>query len=269
MEQFFVVYLQHGVLHASLYAQNSAENARADKVVVSSAFEMENYREKYHYQKADLIPTGMARYDHIDRNKKPKGRILYAPTWRSYLTQNLGPSKWDVQKNRIIGSEYYKGMKAFLESEELTDLLEREDLCLEVKLHPIIASATELFDFQSERIRYAESEVEIEDYDYFITDFSSFVFDYAYLCRPILYFVPDYEQFSSGMGHYRELDLPFEKAFGELARDSQTALSCLQKMVAQKGKADPVYAKRMAEFYLPMEGGAAEGTYQAVKKAFG
>lgn len=57
----------------------------------------------------------------------------------------------------------------------------------------------------------AGAHVDIEDYTMFITDFSSFVFDFACLCRPVLYFVPDYGQFKAGMNHYRELDLPFEK----------------------------------------------------------
>ena len=45
----------------------------------------------------------------------------------------------------------------------------------------------------------AGAHVDIEDYKMFITDFSSFVFDFACLCRPVLYFVPDYGQFKAGM----------------------------------------------------------------------
>ena len=40
----------------------------------------------------------------------------------------------------------------------------------------------------------------------FITDFSSYVFDYACLNRPIMYYVTDYEQFKSGLNDYKELD---------------------------------------------------------------
>lgn len=42
-------------------------------------------------------------------------------------------------------------------------------------------------------------DVDVADYKAFVTDFSSFVFDFAYLNRPIMYFVPDYPQFKSGM----------------------------------------------------------------------
>ena len=49
----------------------------------------------------------------------------------------------------------------------------------------------------------AGAHFDIEDYKMFITDFSSFVFDFACLCRPVLYFVPDYGQFKAGMNHYR------------------------------------------------------------------
>ena len=73
---FKTIYLQHGVLHASLRSQNSVERCRADKIVISAPFEKQNYMTNYHYPEDNLIPTGMARYDHIDRSKKAKNRKI-------------------------------------------------------------------------------------------------------------------------------------------------------------------------------------------------
>lgn len=254
LEHFKVVYLQHGVLHASLYIQNSAENMRADKVVVSSNFEIENYTTKYNYRPDQLVDVGMARYDFIDKNRKPKNRILYAPSWRNYLAPSTSNASWDVNLSKFIKSEYYINTKAFLESEELVSLLEEKDMYLELKLHPIIANeASEVFDFTTDRIVLAEAEVDVEDYSMFITDFSSYVFDYAYLDRPILYFVPDYDCFKVGMGHYRELDLPFEKAFGPLALTPEQAVEEVAKVFANDFVPEEVYSDRMKNFYVPMD----------------
>lgn len=265
IEHFKVVYLQHGVLHASLLVQNSAENMRADKVVVSSQFEIDNYMNKYHYRRDQLVETGMARYDHIDRNRKPKGRILFAPSWRNYLAPNTSPSSWKINLNSFLKSNYYNNIKALLESDELIKMLEEKDMYFEFKLHPIIAKeATSLFDFKSDRIVAAESEVDLEDYDMFITDFSSFVFDYGYLNRPVLYFVPDYNEFKSGMGHYRELDLPFEDAFGPLTTDADSAVKEILKVAANNFVPEEVYGKRMEEFYVPMNGDCCENLYKYV-----
>ena len=260
---FKTVYLQHGVLHASLRSQNSVERCRADKIVISAPFEKQNYMTNYHYPEDNLIPTGMARYDHIDRSKKAKNRILFAPSWRKYLTQEINSSKWELIDSKLKSSDYFRNFSRFLESEELHELLEKTDTYLDVKLHPIIADAEGLFDIKSPRVVMAGAHVDIEDYKMFITDFSSFVFDFAYLCRPVLYFVPDYGQFKAGMNHYRELDLPFEEAFGPLVLDPESAVEEIKKAAENDFDLEPIYAERMRNFYYPLEN-CAEALYNEV-----
>ena len=109
----------------------------------------------------------------------------------------------------------------------------------------------------------AGAHVDIEDYKMFITDFSSFVFDFAYLCRPVLYFVPDYGQFKAGMNHYRELDLPFEKAFGPLVLDPDGAVEEIKKAAKNGFEPESIYAERMRNFYYPLEN-CAEALYNEV-----
>lgn len=254
IEHFKVIYLQHGVLHASLFVQNSAENMRADKVVISSNFEQENYTKKYHYRPDQLIPVGMARYDYIDKNKPSTNRILFAPSWRNYLAPNTTASSWELNPQKFLKSDYYNNIKDFLESPKIEELLEKEDMYLELKLHPIIAKdAASLFSFKSDRIVLAASDINLEDYKLFITDFSSFVFDYAYLNRPIMYFVPDYDCFKVGLGHYRDLDLPFEKAFGPLSTTVEKAVNDFTKICENNFVPEKVYSDRMENFYVPME----------------
>ena len=260
---FKTVYLQHGVLHASLRSQNSVERCRADKIVISAPFEKQNYMTNYHYPEDNLIPTGMARYDHIDRNKKAKNRILFAPSWRKYLTQEINSSKWELIDSKLKNSDYFRNFSRFLGSEELHELLEKTDTYLDVKLHPIIADAEGLFDIKSPRVVMAGAHVDIEDYEMFITDFSSFVFDFACLCRPVLYFVPDYGQFKAGMNHYRELDLPFEKAFGPLVLDPDGAVEEIKKAAENGFDPEPIYAERMRSFFYPLEN-CAEALYNEV-----
>lgn len=266
IEHFKVIYLQHGVLHASLYVANSAENMRADKIVVSSYFEKKNYIEKYHYRPDQIVSTGMARYDYIDRTKKAKNRILFAPSWRNYLAPNDTPSSWKTNLSAFKKSDYYCNIKAFVESEKLNALLEKHDMYFELKLHPIIArDAAMLFKFKSKRVVLAKANVDVTDYKMFITDFSSFVFDYAWLNRPILYFVPDMVQFKAGMGHYRELDLPFEEAFGPLAVTPEQAADETEKIFQNSFKPEQVYYNRMKNFYLPMNGNCRKDLYKYIK----
>lgn len=265
IEKFDTIYLQHGVLHASLYLSNSVERCRAEQIVISSPFEKENYMKNYGYQAKDLIPTGMARYDHINRHHAAKNKILFAPSWRKYLTMQHTASQWSLVKSKLQQSDYFKKFSAFLESKRLDELLKKYDMELEVKLHPIISDADDMFQIRSNRIRMANKDVMLEDYKVFITDFSSFVFDYAYLNRPIFYFVPDYEQFKSGMNHYRELDLPFEKAFGNLVLEADDAVDELSAILSANCVVQPVFHERMETFFYPLEQ-CAESLYQYVMR---
>ena len=260
--KFETVYLQHGVLHANLILRNHAERCRADKIVISSKFERDNYIKNYKYEENELICTGMARYDHIDKNRKPLNRILFAPSWREYLVNVSGGASWDVVLDRVKESEYYNKFNRFLTDDKLESILEEEDLFLDVKLHPIIKSAEVLFsDIKSERINVVNEDIEIENYKLFITDFSSFVFDFVYLRRPVIYFVPDMEQFKSGMNHYRELDLPFEKAFGNLCLEADDTISEIERVIRNGFRPDEIFAKRMKDFFFKFEN-SAEGLYK-------
>lgn len=262
LKTFRVIYLQHGVLHASLRKQNSVENYRANRIVISSYFEKENYMKNYHYNEEDLICTGMARYDRINRNTLPQRKILFAPSWREYLTAKETASKWKTLRNKIVSSDYYRKINEFANSPDLIRLLEEKDLRLELKMHPIISSEKDLFDFQSERVSLAEDTVQVEEYCMFITDFSSFVFDYAYLNRPIMYFVPDYEQFKSGMGHYKDLDLPFDQAFGHLVLEAQDAVDEVKRIAERDFVVDQIFRDRMKDFYFDFGSGCAAALYQ-------
>lgn len=246
------IYLQHGVLHADLRFTQSAERCKVDKIVISSYFEKANYMDNYHYREEDLIPVGMERYDYIDKSRNAKNRILFAPSWRSYLLGRGADAKWSGNTARIVESDYYKKFMDFLNSDELYKILKENDLYLDAKLHQNMISTMGLFGVAKDRISLVE-EVRVEDYKLFITDISSFVFDYAYLQRAIFYFMPDMVQFESGMNHYRKLDFPFESAFGRLVETPEEAVREIERIIKNNFVPDAEYAERMAEFYLPME----------------
>lgn len=262
--RFKTIYLQHGVLHASLRLQNSQERSQAEAIVVSSDFEVKNYMENYAYSKDELLTTGMARYDYIDKSVKPKNRVLFAPSWRKYLTTEVAASTWDVNVEKIKQSDYCKNFMAFLSDERLHKKLEEKEIFLDVKLHPIISQVEGLFDIDCDRINVVKGDVDVSEYNAFVTDFSSYVFDFAYLKRPIMYFVPDYPQFKSGMNHYRDLDLPFDEAFGPMFTDAEKAAECLCEMIEKDFTLEQPYKDRLEKFFFDFDGNCAENLYQLV-----
>ena len=122
-----------------------------------------------------------------------------------------------------------------------------------------------IFDVENDVVHMAPDSVSIEDYDVFITDFSSYIFDFIYLKRPVIYFVPDMDQFKSGMNHYRNLDLPFEKAFGNLVLTPEAATKELARILENSCNVDEVYKKRMDKFYPELKD-CAESLYEYLIK---
>ena len=110
----------------------------------------------------------------------------------------------------------------------------------------------------------ADSVISETDYKIFMTDFSSFVFDFVYLERPIIYFLPDDEMFRAGMNDYREIDIPFEEGFGDFVKTSEEALEALDKILVNDCRPEPKYAERMKDFFLYKDNNQTERIYQAL-----
>lgn len=203
---FTVEYLQHGVLHASVPWKYTPEVVTADKICISTDYEQELFTEKYHFRNKDLLHSPMPRLRMLDRQAKPEKRILFAPSWREYLIgANVG-GIWQPRREVFLQSDYYRNICAFLQSEALHRWLSEHDYTLDFKLHPIFAVYADLFHAENDRIHVIRTAEKIERYEMFITDFSSFVFDFLYLGRRVFSYIPDEMQFRSGMNTYREIE---------------------------------------------------------------
>jgi len=264
---FETVYLQHGILHASIPWKYTPESLQIDKVVVSSGFEISNFIEHYNFRRQDIYPVGMPRLDALKKTgagKGQKGRILFAPSWRNYLIMPQLDNYWEPLPEIFMESDYYKGLSMFLHSEKLETLLEQNDMFLDFKLHPIFREAYgSLFSWKSKRICFADNVVDSSGYDIFVTDFSSYVFDFVYLEIPVVYFVPDYLQFKSGMNQYREMDLPFEDAFGPFVTGAEEAAAEIAEIIKTGNVPKEKYLNRMRSFFISGEH-RAEALYREI-----
>lgn len=210
---FEVVYLQHGVLHGSLPWKYTPEVITADKVCISTDYEQRLFSEKYHFVKADIIREPMYRLTMLDRTAPHERKILFAPSWRQYL---IGPDidgVWQPLPEVFQNSDYFNGISELLNSAELEKLLEENDYTLDFKLHPIFAYYESFFMLRNKRVRLVHETDSIEKYEKFITDFSSFAFDFLYLGRQVYSYIPDEMQFRCGMNSYREIEPESEKMF--------------------------------------------------------
>ena len=260
-----VVYLQHGVLHAHLPWKYAYDRLDLSYEVVSTDYEVKNFTENYCFPKESLIKSKMPRFDFIDYNALPDGnRILFAPSWRKYLISMKGDGSWVETKDKFLNSNYYIKTMEFLNSKSLETLLEENDWYLDFKPHPIFSLYNKYFEITNPRVKQAEDAVQ-SDYKVLMTDYSSFVFDFVYLDRAIIYFMPDYRQFKSGMNDYRELDIPFENGFGELTQTADEAVAAVERIIKNDGKALPPFSDKNNEFFFDREKDCRKKIYEEIK----
>ena len=116
-----------------------------------------------------------------------------------------------------------------LTSERLKKLLKQYNVKFEFKLHPNFNCYKKMFEEKcSENICMGNAEISPSNYRMLITDYSSFQFDFIKHQIPIVYFVPDLKEFNAGLHTYRKLDLPLEKAFGDVVYTSEELIDKIE-----------------------------------------
>ena len=268
-----LIYLQHGILYANLLQMYGKEFNEIDKIVISSEFEKKNLVENYKYNEEDLICAGMPRFDIDNSNKFEKSeerKIIYAPSWRKYLVgellkRNRKANLTEMEKSDFCISGFYKKNVEVLTSERLKKLLKQYNVKFEFKLHPNFNCYKKMFEEKcSENICMGNAEICPSNYRMLITDYSSFQFDFIKHQIPIVYFVPDLKEFNAGLHTYRKLDLPLEKAFGDVVYTSEELIDKIEYYLKNNFEVEEKYKKRMNNFFFRTEN-CREKIYNAIR----
>ena len=261
-----LIYLQHGVLWAHLPNYYSYDRVLFDKEVISTKFEMENLTANYGFLESDLLACGMPRYDFIDADQQPKKKILLCPSWRQYLIGDLVDGKRESFPDKFQNSDYYKGLAAFLSNAALQTLLNEYGFTLELKMHPNFSCYKDLFkQFENDNIRLISGSVSDAEYAVAITDYSSYSFDFVYLNRPIIYYIPDEKLFYAGVNHYNSLDISLDHAYGEYVHDGKDLVEALEKILKNDCMPLPEYQERCQSLFLYRDNNNRERIYRAIR----
>ena len=197
-----------------------------------------------HFDLRKMYVTGQPRLDVVNisdgRDKliklfgeeicKYKKLIFFAPSYRANMSCHAGK----IYSDNIFRLDDY-------EDTELEELLNNHNAAIIYKLHPIEQTAFsgrtftmssrcyELTDrmLMDNDIRYDEI---LNAFDMMISDYSSIAYDFLLLNRPIVYLLPDYEEYKNAKGFvFSNIDayMPGEKAYGfkELLRAVNNAFN--------------------------------------------
>lgn len=217
---FKTIFLQHGVIkEAPGFLMKELNNI--DYFVATTEPEAEEIRTGLHYDKEQILLTGLPRYDALNEFKVDPKQILLMPTWRSWLYPVLGRITEEAVQE-VKNSNYVQTYCRLLADKRLNDFLEKNDLHLLFFPHSQMQPFLSAFTGENSRVRIAsmdeyDVQTALKESAYLVTDYSSIFFDFAYMKKPMSYFQFDYEEFRSR--HYAEGYFSYERdGFGPVVK---------------------------------------------------
>ncbi|OEK67476.1 hypothetical protein AST02_10645 [Staphylococcus equorum] len=186
------VFLQHGIIASrnvsDIYGRKET-NEFTNLFVVSSEREKRKVVENYNYPEADVIITGLARFDDIiiHRNSPifTKKSILIMPTWRKELTQ--------YTETQFKESEFFKAYNSVLNNKIIASLVMDDDYKITFYLHRNLQKFSHLFNTEyASVISEGAKNVNtlLKENELLITDYSSVGFDFALMHKKVIYYRP-------------------------------------------------------------------------------
>ena len=157
---------------------------------------------------------------------KKKKVILFAPTFRG-SGQNSAHYNFD-----------------WIDFKKLKDNFSKDYVCI-IKLHPFIKNRAD-YDFSNDEF-YLDltSEREINDLlfitDVLITDYSSVIFEYSFFERPVVFFVPDLEDYRNSRDFYYPLE---RYTYGDVCENFDALIKSIKK-----GRVDKKKIKNFKEYF--------------------
>ncbi len=219
---------------------------------VSSAHEVPFYAEAFGLPEAAIVPTGTPRMDEfLDPANQAAGReralsafpaargrrvILFAPTFRGD-TANLATYPVEM-----------------IDLTALHALAIELDAAVILKMHPFVSEPLEIPPELADRLLDAGgTRIDVNDLllvsDVLVTDYSSLVFEYAALGRPMVFFAFDLEEYVATRDFYE----PFTAfAPGKIVRTFPELIEALRHGDFELEKVEP-----FARAHIPAEPGSA------------
>ena len=246
-----IYFLQHGV---------SARNANHFKrfsnelslIVTTSDKEKEYIDKTYNYPEEITQSLGFPRYDNLTNDRKKV--IIYMPTWRSYLNND---------EEAFKNSDFFKIMKEFLNDKKLHELLNENGYSLKFKPHPELFKYMDLFDLD-ENVKISTDEPYqqlFREGSILISDFSSVLFDFAYLKKPIIYYQPrDDHQYEEGYFNYENM------GFGKVTKYKEELINIIREYIEKDCQMEDLYIERVNDFYKHTDRQNSRRVYEWIKE---
>ena len=268
------IHIQHGIIKDDISDSINCFEKNIRIITTASKYEYDSILENpYGYGKNHVALTGLARHDMLTLQAAHKNQkiLLIAPTWRLNLV-----GQYDNEQDRFLysstlkKSEFYRFFNSIINDERLLKCLEHNNMIGYFKLHPMMQDNAIDFRFnQTIRLCDKTTQVNPEDVSMIVSDYSSIVFDYAFMKKPSIYSQFDIDEFYSSHS-YKQGYFDYETmGFGPVCYDYESTVQAIIRAIENNCVMEEKYQKRVDEFFAYRDNHNCERIYQEILKLDG
>lgn len=227
-------YKRVGYSRKDISNKNSLSHKNYTDTIVSSDAIIPNYAEAFGISKEKVHALGIPRTDlffnqeEIEKKQeelyheyqflKGKKVILFAPTFRG-----------SGRKAAHYPTEY-------IDIESIYENLNENEIFI-IKLHPFIKNTIDINEKYQEKIIDLTNYKDINNLllitDLLITDYSSVIFEYSFMKKPIIFYVPDLQEYNSTRSFYYNYE---EYMYGDMAKNQKELINEMKNAVIDEQK---------------------------------
>lgn len=261
------IFLQHGITINDVSGWLNKYNKNFRGFVTAAYPEYDSIvNGDYHYSKDQIWLTGFPRFDRLKDDTQKIITIM--PTWRRYLMNRWNPKTdiWSLLPE-FHTSTFFNFYNDLLNDERLLAAAEQYGYELHFLPHPTLQPHIDLFK-KNDRVQFlSPSSAYSEVYSrsaLVITDYSSAVFDFSYLRKPVIYAQFDFEEFFSGAHVYQRGYFDYDNGFGEVEKDLDSTVSRIIEYMKNGCKLKEVYRERIDSFFAFSDKNNCQRVYEKI-----
>lgn len=248
------VFLQHGITKNDVSKWLGKANKNFFGITTTAKPEYEFFckKELFGYDIQNIWFTGFGRYDLLFDS--PQKIISIMPTWRRYLMD-----KWDDKKDvwtfvpDFEKSDFYKFYNSLLNDERLIEAANKYGYKIQFFPHPTLSSKIDTFQ-KNDTVEFLKKGTPYKEVfaksSLIITDYSSAVFDFSYLRKPMIYCQFDAETFFAGNHAYTKGYFDDnEHGFGEVETTLEGTVDRIIEYMENGCELKDIYRQRIDNFF--------------------
>lgn len=266
------VFLQHGITQNDISSWLNRYKENISMFVTVALPERNSIlKGKYFYDEKVVKLTGFPRYDRLEN--KPLKQIAIMPTWRKELNryEASGYSQYAIDGMKhyhesLKESNYFRYYNSLINHAKLIENAEKYGYKIVFMPHPNMQPYVNWFD-KNPAVRFCSVDVKYRDIisesSLAVTDYSSVVFDFAYLRKPIIYTQFDKNKFFSE--HFNQGYFICERdGFGEVEYDLESTVNRIIEYMENNCQLKEKYKERIEKFFGFHDRNNCKRTFDAI-----